>query len=306
VSATAALAALDVPGAEPLTGCWGDPPALWDETLPVLLDGRELGTIAVALPRGRSLDDADRRLLEAVAQQAAVAFGNTVLASQLAAHVDELERTTRELTDSRRRLVEADDAARRSLEAAIGRDVLPLVADLPARVRGVRAAVASGAADPGVEPLVADTNRALEALRELSRGVFPAQLARAGLEPALRSMLTRTDSRAALTVDGVAGRRFPARVEAALYFCCVEATRAGAGVEALRLELEDDAVQLRVEGVDPADLDLRAVTDRLGAVRGTVAWEGRTVRVWVPVPAPGPATASAAVGEPVVGGQPRG
>ena len=38
---------------------------------------------------------------------------------------------------------------------------------------------------------MADTNAALEALRELTRGVFPTQLARAGLVPALRSLLAR-------------------------------------------------------------------------------------------------------------------
>ena len=81
----------------------------------------------------------------------------------------------------------------------------------------------------GLDQLVDGTNAALEALRELTRGVFPTQLARAGLEPALRSCLAR---------GGLAGdlRRRPSRpgggspprVEAAVYFCCAEAVaRAG-------------------------------------------------------------------------------
>ena len=116
--------------------------------------------------------------------------------------------------------------------------MLPLIADLPSRIGGVRTAIAAGRADAGIDPLVADTNAALEALRELSRGVFPSQLARAGLVPALRSMLARSGGAPTLTVDGLAGRRFSPRVEAAVYFCCVEATGSGRTASALRLELD--------------------------------------------------------------------
>ena len=224
----------------------------WDHALPVRLEGRALGSISVALARGRALDDADLRLLEAVAQQAAMAFRNTVLASQLAAHVDELERTTRQLAESRLRLVEADDAARRGLEETIARQVLPLIADLPARIGGVRAAIAAGATDPGIDPLVADTNTALESLRDLSRGVFPAQLARVGLVPTLRSMLARTDGTARLerrrrsTVGG-SRRGWRRRSTSA-------ASRPSAGASAspsLHLELRDRDVRLRIDGRRP-------------------------------------------------------
>lgn len=298
VSATGAVATLDVPGGEPLTGRWGEPTATWDHTIPVRLDGRVLGSIGVVFPRGRTLGDADLRLLEAVAQQAAMAFRNTVLASQLAAHVDELEHATRQFAESRLRLVEADDTARRGLEETIARQVLPLIADLPSRIGGVRTAIATGAADPGIDPLVADTNAALEALRDLSRGVFPSQLARAGLVPALRSMLARTADAPSLTVEGLAGLRFSPRVEAALYYCCVEATRAGRDVSALRLEVDGPDVHLRIDGVDPRVLDLQAITDRLGAAAGTVECADRTLLVSVP--------ASPVVADVVLGVEPRG
>jgi len=227
-----------------------------------------------------------------------MAFRNTVLASQLAAHVDELERTTRQLTESRLRLVEADDAARRGLEGTIARQVLPLIADLPTRIDGVRTAVRAGAAEPGIDPLVADTNAALEALRELSRGVFPSQLARAGLVPALRTMLARDDHAPTLTIDGLADRRFAPRVEAALYFCCVEATGPGRSPSALRLELDGPEVRLRIDDVDPDGLDLQTITDRLGAAGGTVERAGRVLLVSVP--------ASPVVPDIVLGAEPRG
>ena len=84
-----------------------------------------LGTIAVWIPKGRRLRPSDTRLLTALSDQAAVAFRNVAMESQLAGHVAELDHTTRELSASRSRIIEADDAARRTLEEAISREVLP-------------------------------------------------------------------------------------------------------------------------------------------------------------------------------------
>ena len=77
-----------------------------------------LGRIDVTLPRGRTLRPDDLRLLEALADQTAVAFGNTSLARALADRVSELDGTTQRLAESRLRLIAADDAARRALEAS--------------------------------------------------------------------------------------------------------------------------------------------------------------------------------------------
>ena len=181
---------------------WGTPTSLAETfTAPV----GDSGTLEVALPRGRDLRAADRRLLDALADQAAVAFRTITLEDELAAKVEELERTTSELARSRARLVEADDAVRRDLEAAISRDVLPHLAAVDAGLQQGR----------DVEPLITEVTAGLEALRELTRGVFPAQLARGGVEAALRSF--------PLSVEpSLAGRRFPTRVEAAIYFCCTQ------------------------------------------------------------------------------------
>ena len=84
-----------------------------------------------------------------------MAFRNTALEAAAGRHVAELDRTTHELAESRRRLIEADDAARRALEAAISRDVLPLLRALPAELGQARAAVAAGCAEHGLDDLVA-------------------------------------------------------------------------------------------------------------------------------------------------------
>ena len=89
--------------------------------------------------------------------------------------------------------------------------------------------------------LVASLNSALEALREITRGVFPAQLARSGLPTALGSLLTRTAGTHRLAVeDSASGRRFDPRVEAAAYFCAAEAVRDLGGPGRRVLSVEDD------------------------------------------------------------------
>ncbi|RYP85714.1 hypothetical protein EKO23_11990 [Nocardioides guangzhouensis] len=285
VSARGARATLDVPGSAPATGTWGwwgqDHEEEPDHVVPVRTEGRELGRIAVALPRGRSLRPSDLRLLGALADQTAVAFRNTSLASALADRVTELAGTTRDLAGSRLRLIEADDAARRTLEAAIARDVLPFLVALPAEIGRARQAVADGA-DPGLDRLVDGTNEALEQLRELTRGVFPSQLARSGLEPALRSLLARSANATEFNVDGAGGRRHPPRVEAAVYFCCAEAVHGGAGPVAVDLADAGDDLVLRITG-PLADIDLQAVTDRVEAVGGSLSVGAQLLVLTVPV-----------------------
>jgi hypothetical protein len=95
-------------------------------------------------------------------------------------------------------------------------------------------------------------------------------------------MLDRTAGTATLTIDGVAGRRFSPRVEAALYFCCQEAVRSGAEVSSLVLGADGDDVRLRIAGIAPHGLDLPGITDRIGAAGGSVTVEADVLLVTVP------------------------
>lgn len=297
VAARGATATLDAPGTDPVTASWGSlDEAPW-QLVPVRNDGIDLGCIAVALPRGRGLRPSDGRLLQALADQTAVAFRNTALAAQLAAHVAELDRTTHQLDESRLRIIEAGDAARRTLEATIAREVLPHLVTLPDDIHRARGAVRAGSPGHGIERLVDATNTALESLRDLTRGVFPTQLARSGIEPALRSFLTRSGSAAQLLVESsVAGERFAPRVEAAVYFCCVEAVRS-AEVTAIELALDEDLLRQRVHGV--TGLDRQTVEDRVEAVGGSLALADGVLDVTIPV---GTATAHSPLEAGVVPG----
>jgi hypothetical protein len=309
VSARSATASLAVPDDDGLSATWGpeDPDGTVSHVVPMRADGRDLGAIEVWLPRGRPLRPSDRRLLAALADQTAVAFRNLALERQLAGHVADLDRAARELNESRLRLIETDDAARRTLEAAIARDVLPRLVELPGAVRAARAVVAAGVPTTGIAGLVADTNAALESLRELTRGVFPTQLERSGLEPALRSFLTRSAPVVTLgTDDEVAGRRFPPRIEAAIYFCCVEAVGAETEPATIALTLDGDELVLRISGTARTDIDVRAIADRAEAIGGSLTAGSNWLTLSIPVGQVGSARPEPAlVGHPSGGVLPR-
>jgi GAF domain-containing protein len=272
-----------------LSATWGEElsDALSTCSVNVQNDGHVLGSVVVGVDRNRPRRASDERLLAALAEQASVAFRNTAMERHLAEQVDELDRTTRELLESRSRIVDADDAARRELETAVSREVLPQLVPLPAQLHQAREAVAQGVPANGLDVLLANTTSALESLRELTRGVFPTQLARAGLEPALRSLATRATTPLRLTIDPVlAGRRFSARVEAAAYFCCAAAARGGASIE---LFPAGDELMVVISLDSQLSVDLQPLVDRVEAAGGSLVMEDGLLRCVIPV-APGEGT----------------
>ena len=143
---------------------------------------------------------------------------------------------------------------------------------------------------------------ALETLRDLARGIFPAVLVDRGLIPALQAHLTKSGSSARFQPDASVARvRFDSRLEAAIYFCCLEALQnaakhaMGAPVR-VGLSAEDGWLTLRVcdegpgfdVGAQQAGTGLQGMSDRLQAVGGTlelvsVADKGTTVYARVPL-----------------------
>ena len=176
--------------------------------LPVMHLGERLGSITVTMPTGHPLRRREHQLLADLADQAGLAFRNARLTVELSGQVEQLGERTRELSDSRRRLINAGDAERSRLERAIAGQVLPHLQPLPERLRQLSVVDSRGtdpdesALGPSLDPMVGAVNAALESLREITRGVFPAQLARSGLPTALQSLFTRTGGSRRLVVDG--------------------------------------------------------------------------------------------------------
>jgi signal transduction histidine kinase len=124
---------------------------------------------------------------------------------------------------------------------------------------------------------------AIETLSALSRGIYPRQLADEGLGAALRSAVA--GGAIPVTIDDGGVKRLPAKVETALYFCCMEAVQnaakhSQAGMVSVRLDEDAYRCQLTVTddgtGFDQTDTatasgaGLANMRDRLDAVGGTL------------------------------------
>jgi signal transduction histidine kinase len=185
-------------------------------TLPVRHENRLLGAISVSVPPGRSLSSSDQRLLADVANQAGLVLRNLGLTADLMTRLEELR-------ESRRRLVTVQVEERRRLE----RDLHDGAQQLLLGVRlGIREVLALLETDPAVargrlEWLEQGADEALRTLRELARGVCPPLLTTKGLAAALSARARSLPIAVHLSAD-CAGR-YPADLEAAVYFCCSEA-----------------------------------------------------------------------------------
>ena len=277
VNALKVVVTLEVAGGTDRVATWpaGGEPVAGDVrvAVPVADGGERLGGIAVTMPRGHALRPLDKRLLVDLAEQAALAFRSARLAAELSGEVEQLARRTDDISESRQRLINAGDAERSRLERAIDRQVAPHLAPLPGQLH--RLSVTHPQPTMPVDAsslarMLVSTNAALEALREITRGVFPAQLTRAGLAPALASLVARAGSTGRLVVEeSAAARRFSPRVEAAAYFCAAEATR-DLDDPILVLAAEDDVLRLVTTGTDRRGIAHDDIRDRVESAGGTV------------------------------------
>ena len=225
------------PGSTPVGG-----PAL---VLPVQDMGEQVGSIEVTMPPGRALRTFERQLLDDVAAQAGVAFRNALLETELTARVEQSEAQTAELAASRRRLLGVEDEARERLAGAIRRGVVPHLAAVDTELSAAPADDQYQAEQ--LEPLIAETERALEELRTVCRGVFPALLERRGLIPALSAQLDLTHPHTRLDIDDTADRRLDRAVEAAGYLFCVEVAPTDRS-SVIQLRVDDDQLIAAIIG----------------------------------------------------------
>jgi signal transduction histidine kinase len=168
----------------------------------------------------------------------------------------------------------------------------------------VRLARELGARDPGkandlLEQTGRELSRALEDLRDLARGIYPPLLADRGLVVALSAQARKGPSPVEFEGHDVA--RYPQEVEAAVYFCCIEALQnvakyARASRALVRLVCEGDDLTFTVEddgaGFDPSSTGygtgLQGMADRLSALGGelvvrSVPGAGTTITGRLPV-----------------------
>ncbi len=198
-----------------------------------------------------------------------------------------LHARTEELRESRARVVASSDAARRRVERDLhdGAQQHLVLLDLKLALVERELEAADPAAREAVAEARADLEKALAELRDLAHGIYPPALSNEGLASALEDAAQR--AALPVTVEANGSDRYRPDLEAAVYFCCLEALQnagkhAGPGAKAtVRLTAEDGRLRFEVSddgrGFAPAPANgnsgLKNMTDRIGALGGQIQIE---------------------------------
>ena len=263
---------------EPIAITNGDVPPFRDVSKVALVRHRDelLGALTVTKPPNDPLSVPDAKLVDDLAAQAGLVLRNVRLTEELRANLEELRA-------SRQRLVTAQDGERRRIERNIHDGAQQQLVAL-----AVQARMAEGLAgsDPDkardlLRHLQDGLRQALDDLRDLARGIYPPLLADEGLRVAVEAQARR--SPVPVTVEASDVGRYSQEVEAAVYFCILEALQnvakyAEASSVKVGLADEDSELQFRIgddgRGFDRSMTDygtgLQGMADRLDAVGGTL------------------------------------
>jgi signal transduction histidine kinase len=269
--------------------------------VPACFAGELLGLIVAETAPSAELAAVDDAALAELGRRLGVVLHARRLDAALADTLAELRLANEELRASRARLVAAADAARHRIERDLHDGAQQQLVSLAVTLRLARDALDDDPADARalLADLADDARAAIQQLRDLAHGIYPPLLADAGLAEALRAAASRGTQPVHVRAEGVG--RYPADVEAAVYFCCLEALQnaakhaPSASVE-VRLDAEHDGLHFAIvddgPGFEPTATPpghgLQHMADRVGAIGGRVAWEtapghGTTVRGRVPV-----------------------
>jgi signal transduction histidine kinase len=257
-----------------------------EAAVPVQHENELLGALALSMPPSEPATDATRKLLSDLAGQAGLVLRNVRLIEELRA--------------SRKRLVTAQDEERRRLERNIHDGAQQQLVALKLRLRLAEGTVERdpAATKQALAELSDATQTALDDLRDLARGIYPPLLADQGLAVALEAQGKRSPT--AVQVVSEAIGRYPQEIEAAVYFCSLEALQnvakyAGATSVTVRLWNDDGELSFAItddgSGFDPAQTGygtgLQGMADRLSALGGSLdvasrPGEGTTVTGHLP------------------------
>jgi signal transduction histidine kinase len=254
----------------------GEPPPIPDAAaaVPVRYRGELLGTVAVV--KREDITPTETRLVNDLAHEAGLVLKNERLTAELGQRLEEL-------TISRQRLVTAQDTERRRIERNLHDGAQQ---DLIALKLKLVAAQATAGRDPQqtqemLEGLITDVGNAVETLRELARGIYPAILADLGLAAALEAQAARSPLTIEIHADSI--HRYPVEVEAAVYFCCLEALQNAvkhAHATTLVINIEESGGELCFTAIDNgqgidmararAGSGIQNMMDRMAALEGSL------------------------------------
>src|SRR3954469_10032936 len=235
--------------------------------------------------------DTTPQLVEEAAAASSLAIDNERLKADLAARVEELR-------GSRKRIIEAGDAARRRIERDLHDGAQQQLVSLALELRMLRTKVKGTGMEADIDTLSERLAAALADLRELARGIHPAILTDRGLAPAIGALADR--GTIPIATDVRVDRRLDPAVEAAAYFLVAEAltnVSRYAHASSARVDVARDGEEIVVlvadDGVGGVDLDagsgLLGLQDRLATVGGTLSIDsppGAGTRLLARIPCP--------------------
>jgi signal transduction histidine kinase len=243
---------------------------------PIRHQGELLGALSIVKRPGESITPTEEKLVRDLAAQAGLVMRNVALTEQLMEHIEQLRA-------SRQRLVNAQDEERRKLERNLHDGAQQQLVALSVKLR---LAEALAARDPEkTQAMLADlqteTGQAIEDLRDLARGIYPPLLADKGLVAALEAQARKGPIGTSVSAENVA--RYPQQVEAAVYFCALEALNnvvkySGASSAEVRLAQSNGVLTFEVSD-DGAGFDtdrtsygtgLRGMADRIEVIGGVL------------------------------------
>jgi signal transduction histidine kinase len=238
--------------------------------------GTLLGALGVTKRSGEALTPVEEHLLADLAGQAGLVLRNVGLTSDLQARLDDLRA-------SRQRLVSAQDQERRRLERNLHDGAQQHLVAIKVKLGLAEMLLGRdpARAQQTLGQLKADADEALETLRDLARGIYPPLLADKGLLLALQSQARKATI--PVLVEDYAVDRHPQDIEAAVYFCVLEALQnvqkyAHATGVTVRLSQHEETLSFEViddgRGFDlasmPRGMGLSNMEDRIDSLGGAL------------------------------------
>jgi len=221
-------------------------------------DGRAL---AVAAHAPGVLDD--DQLVADVAAAARLVLENERLQAAVHARVDDLRA-------SRARILEAGDAERQRLERDLHDGAQQRLVGLALSLRLLRSRLDSGAETPLGRSIAAadgDLHEAIEGLRRLAHGIFPAVLSDGGLSAAVVALAE--DAPIPIHVESLPSDRYAPAVETAAYGLVAAAAAAATARVFVRAGRSDGRLVLEIDaGEIGNELEQTELDDRVSAAGG--------------------------------------
>jgi signal transduction histidine kinase len=204
-----------------------------------------------------------------------------------------------DLIDSRARVIAASDGTRRRIERDLHDGVQQHLVSISFDLRAAEATVPAEQAElrQRLSNTAENLSGVLSELQEISRGLHPAVLSKAGLDAALKMLARR--SPVPVELHEHLPKPLPEQVEVTIYYIVCEALtnvlkHANASVVHVDLDKMGPRVclSIRDDGLGGADLDcgsgLIGLNDRVEALEGTMqvaspAGEGTSLRITIPV-----------------------